>query len=337
MRPRPEVWGFVLGMLVLSGASAPAEQGAVEKALQLKNSGDHAAAVRVLTGYLKQTPADARAHYVLAWEYIALGDKAKAADQFRLTLTLKGSAEDVAEARAALRRMGEPASGGQPPAAGRLTGTGEAAPGKAAGEAAAVGAPPASGPGAGPASGPPKGAGGPAPAGMGSAMPAPGMEPERTAAAATRAAGLAALGLVPLLLIAGVVVVFIPLCVMFIADKTDTPNGWLAWVPIANTFLVLQIARKPLWWFVLLLIPGVNLIISLLVFMGLAAACGKPGWLGILMMLVIPTPFVLAYLAFSKGEPVPQPATTSESAAGDVAAFDPESLEETGSTESESE
>lgn len=33
-----------------------------------------------------------------------------------------------------------------------------------------------------------------------------------------------------------------------IAKKTNTENGWLAWIPIANLILWANIARKPIWW-----------------------------------------------------------------------------------------
>src|ERR1019366_2738258 len=36
-----------------------------------------------------------------------------------------------------------------------------------------------------------------------------------------------------------------------IAKKTNTENDWLAWIPIANIILMLNIAKKPLWWIVL--------------------------------------------------------------------------------------
>ena len=34
------------------------------------------------------------------------------------------------------------------------------------------------------------------------------------------------------------------LALMAIAKKTKTPNGWLAWIPIANVFLIIQIAKQ---------------------------------------------------------------------------------------------
>ena len=52
-----------------------------------------------------------------------------------------------------------------------------------------------------------------------------------------------------------VVYVYVSLALMTIATKTNTANAWLAWIPIVNIFLMLNIAQKPVWWFILFLIP----------------------------------------------------------------------------------
>ena len=50
-----------------------------------------------------------------------------------------------------------------------------------------------------------------------------------------------------------------------IAGKTGTPDGWLAWIPVANVYLMCKIAGKPTWWVVLFFIPFVNLIMGIIV------------------------------------------------------------------------
>src|SRR6266508_583642 len=52
-----------------------------------------------------------------------------------------------------------------------------------------------------------------------------------------------------------VMYVYMAVCLQTIAKKTNTENPWLAWIPIANIILMLNIAHKPLWWFLLMLIP----------------------------------------------------------------------------------
>jgi hypothetical protein len=92
---------------------------------------------------------------------------------------------------------------------------------------------------------------------------------------------------------------YLALALQTIATKTGTPNAWLAWIPIANVFLMLNIARKPLWWFVLFLIPLVNVIMAIIVWMGVAEARGKPNWWGILMIVPFVNLVVPGYLAWS--------------------------------------
>lgn len=84
-----------------------------------------------------------------------------------------------------------------------------------------------------------------------------------------------------------------------IASKTNTENGWFAWIPILNIVLMLNIAHKPLWWFLLMLIPLVNIIIGIMVWMAIAEARGKPSWWGILMIVPLVNFVVPGYLAFS--------------------------------------
>lgn len=85
-----------------------------------------------------------------------------------------------------------------------------------------------------------------------------------------------------------------------IARKTNTENGWLAWIPIANIYLMIKIAGKPGWWLLLILfIPLVNLILFIILWMKIAEARGKPGWLGILFLIPIVNLILPGYLAFT--------------------------------------
>jgi hypothetical protein len=105
--------------------------------------------------------------------------------------------------------------------------------------------------------------------------------------------------LVFLLLIGLAVYVYTALAVQTIAEKTKTENPWLAWIPIANIILLLNIAKKPIWWIVLFLIPLVNIIFIIMVWMGVAEARGKPNWVGILMIVPLVGAIVPGYLAWA--------------------------------------
>lgn len=96
--------------------------------------------------------------------------------------------------------------------------------------------------------------------------------------------------------------IYMSLCVYKIAKKTNTENAWMAWIPIINIILMLNIAKKPLWWIVLYFIPLANIVVSILVWMEIAKAVNKPDWVGILIIVPFVNIFVPGYLAFSKME-----------------------------------
>ncbi|MBS3152026.1 hypothetical protein J4230_01310 [Candidatus Woesearchaeota archaeon] len=128
-----------------------------------------------------------------------------------------------------------------------------------------------------------------------------------------------ALGLDALLpLLAGFLIAFVVLMIilyvysalvlMAIAKRTNTPNSWLAWIPIANIYLMTQIAEVPGWVTLSILLPFIPFVgglAFLAVFIWLwwkiAEARHRPGWWGILISLVPVVNLVLiGMLAWSK-------------------------------------
>ena len=61
-----------------------------------------------------------------------------------------------------------------------------------------------------------------------------------------------------------------------IFDKAGQP-GWAALIPLYNMYIFLKIAGKPGWWLLLLLVPLVNIIVGVIVFIALAKRFGKGG------------------------------------------------------------
>lgn len=57
--------------------------------------------------------------------------------------------------------------------------------------------------------------------------------------------------------------------------------GWGILVPFYNIILLLQIAGKPIWWIILMLIPFVNFIIAIIVAIEIAKNFGKGAGFGI--------------------------------------------------------
>jgi hypothetical protein len=83
--------------------------------------------------------------------------------------------------------------------------------------------------------------------------------------------------------------------------------GWAAIIPIYNIIVYLQIAGRPIWWIVLLLIPGVNVIIGIILCIDIAKCFGKSGVWGFFMLCVLSIIGILI-LAFGKAQyTAPQP------------------------------
>jgi len=90
------------------------------------------------------------------------------------------------------------------------------------------------------------------------------------------------------------------LALQTIANKTHTENAWLAWIPLINTILMVNIAKKPIWWaIVIILVPLVNIVMLIIVWMGIAEARGKPNWWGILLIVPLVQIIVPGYLAWA--------------------------------------
>jgi hypothetical protein len=90
---------------------------------------------------------------------------------------------------------------------------------------------------------------------------------------------------------------FYAFCLQRVAEKLNAQNTWLAWIPIANLFLMCSMAGRPAWWVILLFIPIVSIIICVIVWMDICGRLGKPRWLGVAMLFV--GVIILPYLAFA--------------------------------------
>lgn len=122
------------------------------------------------------------------------------------------------------------------------------------------------------------------------------------------AMGLAAVTLVMLAILFFVAVyIYKSIALQTIAKKTKTKNAWMAWLPLADIALVLNIARIDLkWLFALLLIfvpeIGWQLLCAgfAVAFAEIAKRLRKEYWVGIFMIVPVVNLYVLGYLAWSK-------------------------------------
>ena len=71
-------------------------------------------------------------------------------------------------------------------------------------------------------------------------------------------------------------------------SKAGQP-GWASIIPIYNLIVLLEIAGKPIWWFLLFLIPFVNIVIAIMVYIEIAARFGKGGGFAVGLVLL---PFI---------------------------------------------
>ncbi|MCY2932304.1 MAG: DUF5684 domain-containing protein [Planctomycetota bacterium] len=102
------------------------------------------------------------------------------------------------------------------------------------------------------------------------------------------------MGLVFILELAFIALIFVSL--WKIAEKAGR-QGWEGIVPIYNTYVLTQIVGLPILWFVLSLIPCVNIVAAIMIMLSLAKVFGKEPAFAIGLILL---PFVfMPLLAFS--------------------------------------
>lgn len=100
---------------------------------------------------------------------------------------------------------------------------------------------------------------------------------------------------------------FVGFALMAIAKKTHIPNGWLGFVPIANVYLMTQIAKLPWWWtlsILLAIIPVLGAIAAtaamIYIWWKIAENIGKPGWWSLLLLIPILNIIIMAIMAWGQ-------------------------------------
>lgn len=108
----------------------------------------------------------------------------------------------------------------------------------------------------------------------------------------------------------GLMLVWLAVVVLMIAAmwkvfvKAGKP-GWAAIVPIYNIIVLLEIAGKPLWWFILFLIPFVNFVVLIIVSISIARNFGKGTGYGLGLAFLAPVFYPI--LGFGDARYNPQP------------------------------
>jgi hypothetical protein len=72
-----------------------------------------------------------------------------------------------------------------------------------------------------------------------------------------------------------------------IFKKAGRP-GWAAIIPFYNTYILIDIVGRPVWWLFLLFIPLVNLVVIALLYFDLAKSFGRSSGFGLGLIFLAP-------------------------------------------------
>ena len=93
---------------------------------------------------------------------------------------------------------------------------------------------------------------------------------------------------------------FFSFCLYKIFQKAGRDDAWAAFIPIYNSYVLVDIVKKPILWFIMLLIPFVNIIFSIMLMDRLSKFFGKDTLFTVLLVLL---PFIaLPILAFGSAQ-----------------------------------
>ena len=76
--------------------------------------------------------------------------------------------------------------------------------------------------------------------------------------------------------------------------------GWASIIPIYNALVILDIAGRPLWWFFLYLIPGVNIVIACIVMHDFSKSFGHG--IGFILGLILLSGIFVPILAWGDSQ-----------------------------------
>lgn len=103
--------------------------------------------------------------------------------------------------------------------------------------------------------------------------------------------------------------VYYAIALMTIAKKTKTELPWLAWIPIANVYLMTQIAGLNGLWTLAIFLPIIPIIgsiaflaISIWWWWRIAEKRGFPGWISILFIIPLVNLVIIGVIAWGKGK-----------------------------------
>jgi len=92
--------------------------------------------------------------------------------------------------------------------------------------------------------------------------------------------------------------VYYALAFMTIAKKLKYDKPWLAWIPVANMFLIPILAKKHWAWGFMFFVPIANFVFMVIWMWNIYEQRNYPGWLSLMPILgFVPLLGVLAFIA----------------------------------------
>ncbi len=108
-------------------------------------------------------------------------------------------------------------------------------------------------------------------------------------------------GLVGLILIPIILHIFFGFMLFLIANKTGTPFAWLAFIPLANAYLMNSMARQPIWVLIVwMFVPIVQIYAWFRISFGIANSMNASTLWGVLTFIPCTNPIAMIYFAFIK-------------------------------------
>ena len=103
------------------------------------------------------------------------------------------------------------------------------------------------------------------------------------------------------------VYIYCALALMKIATRLKVKNPWLAWIPIANLYLITQMAQVPWWTMLIILVAWIPFVgglamaaVSVWWWWKISERRGKEGWWGVLMIIPLVNFVIMGILAWGK-------------------------------------
>ncbi len=107
-------------------------------------------------------------------------------------------------------------------------------------------------------------------------------------------------------IVGGIVLyVYLAYTMMVLAHRLGHKDSWMAWVPLANLYLLTQMAKREWWWIFGLFVPYVNFFIVGFLWSEIAQRFGKNPWIGAAIVLPVIGLAVPGYLVIT-GSPRPK-------------------------------